>query len=132
MFYLEYVTEQTVLWRHPEMAETIRAFFRDAGTHIPRAFYDEEAGLYGYVFSVPEPKTSSSDDDTGRYYQLVATFETVTVQQGLEAPKRILPRQRDLKRIERQFREHEWFSGGFRGRLDRVAAVEIEDAPDQN
>jgi hypothetical protein len=130
MYLLEYVTEETVLLRHPNMTLTIRRFFADAGQNSIRAFYSEETGLGGYVFYVLNPKNSTGEDDSGRYYKLVTTCEVTTVQQGSGEMKIVRPRQIDRERIERQFTRNEWFTGPFRGRLDRVAAVNIEDAPD--
>jgi hypothetical protein len=129
MYLLEYVTEQTVLLRHPNMVDTIRRFFVDAGTNSVRGFYNEDTGLGGYVFHVLDPKKSPEEDDSGRYYRLVTTCEVTTVQQGSSEAKIVRPQAIERERIKRQFAKNEWFTGPFRGRLDRVAAVNIEDAP---
>jgi hypothetical protein len=127
-YLLEFVTEHTVLLRHPEMAGTIRRFFADAGSNSVRAFYADDTGLGGYVFYLLNPKNSANEEDTGRYYKLITTVEVKIVQQGSSEPKVIRPRPIDQERIERQFSHNEWFTGPFRGRLDRVAAVHIEEA----
>jgi hypothetical protein len=113
--------------RHPNMTHTIRRFFADAGSNSVRAFYDEVAGLGGYVFYVVNPKSSLNEDDTGRYFRFVTTCDvTIDVSEGTGAAAKILrPRPEDATRIERQFTNNEWFTGSFRGRLDRVAAVNI-------
>jgi len=130
MYLLEYVNEQTVLLRHPNMANTIRGFFADASSNGVRAFYTEETGLGGYVFYVFGPK-HPGEDDTGRYYKLVTTCDaTWSFQAGSESANLKRPRQIDIERIRRQFSGNEWFTGPFRGRLDRVAAVNIEDTPE--
>jgi len=132
MYLLEFVTEQTVLLRHPNMVDTIRRFFADAGANSVRAFYSEDTGLGGYVFYVLSPN-SAGGDDCGRFFKLVTTCDaTWTFQEGSgQEPKLLRPRQIDLERIKRQFGHNERFTGPFRGRLDRVAAVNIEDTPDE-
>ena len=129
MYLLEYVTEQTVLLRHPNMADTIRRFFADAGMNSVRAFYSDDTGLGGYVFYLVAHDLPGGED-CGRFYKLVTTCDaTWRFQEGSgEEPKLIRPRPIDLDRIKRQFTNNEWFTGPFRGRLDRVAAVNVEDA----
>src|ERR1700682_1468360 len=114
----EYVTEQTVLMRHPHMADTIRRFFADAWPNTVRRFYSEGSGLGGYVFYV-RSQDSPGGDDCGRFYELVTTCITLTFQESAgEEWKLVHPCPVDLERIKRQFTHNEWFSGGFRGRLD--------------
>jgi hypothetical protein len=126
---LEYVTELTVLLRHPNMAKTIRRFFAEAGKNPVRAFYNETRGFGGYVFYVPNPKNSSREEDSGSFHKLVTTWPPLTfVKRPGEEAKQIRPSAAETERIKRQFTHNEWFSGTFRGRLDRVAPVGIEDA----
>jgi hypothetical protein len=128
-YLLEYVTEQTALLRHPNMADTIRRFFADAGSNSVRAFYDDAKGFGGYVFHIMNRGDSSGEDDSGHYYKLVTTCDiTLSFQEGSDdAPGLIRPDPIDRERLRRQFSNGEWFTGPFRGRLDRVAAVNIED-----
>jgi hypothetical protein len=114
--------------RHPTMADTIRRFFADASTNSVRAFYAEDTGLGGYVFYVLNPKNSANEDDCGRFYKLVTTVEVMTEQGSRVIRSRLV----DRERIERQFSHNEWFTGPFRGRLDRVAAVHIEETSSED
>jgi hypothetical protein len=82
--------------------------------------------LYGYVFYVLNPKISAGDDDCGHYFMLVTTVEEVTVQKRSGERTTLLPRSIDKDRIARQFALNEWFTGPFRGNLDRVAAIDID------
>jgi hypothetical protein len=117
MHFLEYVTERTVLLRHPNMTDTVRRFFAD-----------EDTGQRGYIFHVFDTKDSPNVDDTGRFYKLVTSYDTLSIQRGTdEEPTLVCPSQIELELIRRQFNNNEWISGPFRGRLDRVAAVDIND-----
>lgn len=111
------------------MADTIRQFFADAGSNSVRAFYNDNLGLGGYVFYVLNSKNSPGEEDSGQYYKLVTTCEVTIVQQGSDEERILRPRPIDRDRLERQFARNEWFTGPFRGRLDRVADVNIEDVP---
>jgi hypothetical protein len=77
-YLFEYVTEETVVLRHPNMEVTIRKFFADAGQNSVKAFYNEETGLGGYVFF--DVRTPDRPDQ-GRYYKLVTTCD-VTIHTG--------------------------------------------------
>ena len=110
---------------------SLAQFFADAGKNSVRAFYDEDSGLGGYIYFVLNPKTSPDEDDSGRYYKFVTTCEVTTVQRGSGEPQLLRPRQSDRQRIERQFAKNEWFTGPFRGRLDRVVAVNIVEPPQE-
>ena len=128
MYLLEYVTEQTVLLRHPNMEDTVRRFFADAGTNGVRAFYSDDSGLGGYIFYVMNAKDSPGEGDSGRFYKLVTTYDaTWTLQEGRETPTLLRPRQIELDGIRKQFNNNEWFTGTFRGLMDRVASVNIDD-----
>jgi hypothetical protein len=132
VYLLEWVTEATVLMRHPNVTATIRAFFKDAGKNSVRAFYDDESGLGGYVFHDVNPKTSSDDDDSGRWYRLVTTCDvTLQISEPSGEQNMLRPTAREKQRIERQVTHHEWFSGHFRGRLDRVANVNVMGTPEE-
>jgi hypothetical protein len=126
-FLLEYVTLQTVLMRHPNMEPTIRRFFADAGNNSVQGYYDDATGLGGYMFHVIEKAASSLDrDDEGRYFQLVTTCDVTWQASSSGAPVILRPRKDEEYRIGRQFSHNEWFTGRFRGRLDRVAAIKLE------
>lgn len=107
----EYVTEETVVLRHPNMEPTIRRFFADAGENSVRAFYNEDTGLGGYVFHVASGDAGPAADDIGRYHKLVTTCEvTILLGDATDEPRLIRPRRIDRERIERQFSHNEWFA----------------------
>jgi hypothetical protein len=125
---LEYVTMETALLRHSNMETAVRKFFADAGTNSVRAFYDDKTGLSGFVFyEITERAAAPEKDDAGKYYKLVTMCEVTTQVSQTGETKRPRPTQDQVERMGRQFNHHEWFAGTWRGRMDRVAAVDISE-----
>jgi hypothetical protein len=109
------------------MADAVRKFFADAGNNSVRAFYADSNGFHGYVFyEIRERSTTPEGDDSGQYYKLVTACDAqfLSDQAGTEM---LRPTQSEVDRLKRQFNNYAWFTGTWRGRMDRVAAIDISE-----
>jgi len=66
-------------------------------------------------------------DDAGRYFKIVTTVEVTTQVSQTGEQERLRRTEYEAEKIGRQFSHHEWFTGPWRGRMNRIAAIDISE-----